>query len=295
MGLSLPSKTFLVGEYGVLEGGEALLLNTHPRFEFKEGHFFDPHRGQGGFGASSAKWLVEKLSCQGQTFLNEDDKIKLLNKALDRKLATRLRQYYQEDTKVFLKKLSKDNETFVFSERASSYLPSGVDLLSQCTGYVAHIKTRSNICRTSIWPFKSLSFFIFLTGHKVVTHQHLSIGRFDYEKLRVLADACQKVVDAFLQKKSRTFLKTLREFDEFLEAYDLCCQPTLQIKKTIRETFPTAVVKGCGAWGMDTVLVICQSDLSDKVKAFLQEKFLTKTDQKYLMTHTDLTEGLQTT
>ena len=32
--ISFPSKTFLIGEYAVLEGAPALLVNTHPRFEF---------------------------------------------------------------------------------------------------------------------------------------------------------------------------------------------------------------------------------------------------------------------
>lgn len=33
--LSAPSKTFLVGEYAVLRGGPALLLNTSPRFRLR--------------------------------------------------------------------------------------------------------------------------------------------------------------------------------------------------------------------------------------------------------------------
>src|SRR5665213_3933088 len=85
---SAPSKTFLTGEYAVLCGGPALVLNTSPRFELKavrgefgvagipDGspasqwikqraplladwkiEFSDPHQGQGGFGASSAQFL----------------------------------------------------------------------------------------------------------------------------------------------------------------------------------------------------------------------------------------------
>jgi mevalonate kinase len=89
--MSAPSKTFLTGEYAVMVGGPALLLNTGPRFKFSADHtgtseavitgipagspadtwlkqrapllegwklsFEDPHGGRGGFGASGAQFL----------------------------------------------------------------------------------------------------------------------------------------------------------------------------------------------------------------------------------------------
>ena len=32
--ISFPGKTFLIGEYAVMKGGSALLVNTSPRFKF---------------------------------------------------------------------------------------------------------------------------------------------------------------------------------------------------------------------------------------------------------------------
>ena len=86
--MSVPSKTFLLGEYSILNGGRALLINNEPRFscslvptEDSKGaqgfsqlgaaarllqdidlsgyslHFQDPHEGQGGFGASGAQYI----------------------------------------------------------------------------------------------------------------------------------------------------------------------------------------------------------------------------------------------
>jgi mevalonate kinase len=93
--LSVPGKTYLTGEYAVLVGGSALVLNTGPRFELRalressvaigegvvtgipEGspalgwlkqrepllrgwrlEFVDPHEGRGGFGASGAQFVL---------------------------------------------------------------------------------------------------------------------------------------------------------------------------------------------------------------------------------------------
>ena len=36
--ISFPSKTFLIGEYAVMEGAPAILVNTQPRFKFHIQH-----------------------------------------------------------------------------------------------------------------------------------------------------------------------------------------------------------------------------------------------------------------
>ena len=99
MHVKIPSKTFLLGEYGALCGGAAYILTHPPFFECRQqqsangqqpantrqptdtpqadarrpptpGHehilpggqvFIDPHQGRGGFGASSAKFICEHL------------------------------------------------------------------------------------------------------------------------------------------------------------------------------------------------------------------------------------------
>ena len=90
---SVPSKTFIIGEYAVLEGGPGILIGTAPRFDafvqenvenaesvieglsshgpamdFLKDHldlfskysmkFHDPHNGKGGLGWSSAQFVL---------------------------------------------------------------------------------------------------------------------------------------------------------------------------------------------------------------------------------------------
>src|SRR5437773_791580 len=87
--LTVPSKSFFVGEYTALNGGPAIIVATAPRFELKvrqgagwlvgidknspagqlvkkyalffnqfDMEFTDPHLGRGGWGASTAQFLA---------------------------------------------------------------------------------------------------------------------------------------------------------------------------------------------------------------------------------------------
>lgn len=58
MKISCPSKTFLCGEYAVIDGGPAILLATPPYFVLDHSRFMDPYRGAGGFGASGARFVL---------------------------------------------------------------------------------------------------------------------------------------------------------------------------------------------------------------------------------------------
>lgn len=58
MKLSIPSKTFLLGEYNVLYGGSAVLIATEPSFVIENNDIYDPYKGSGGFGLSGAKFIA---------------------------------------------------------------------------------------------------------------------------------------------------------------------------------------------------------------------------------------------
>ena len=274
---SLPSKTFLVGEYSALVERGCLLLNTHPRFaQLKNGHFLDPHQQKGGFGASSAKWLCNYLSCN---YLTKEEREHLFhpNKdQLDTKLAIKLRSAYQKEVKQ--------------SESSLKMTPSGVDILSQCIGQVAYIDVQKNIFKSLIWPFKDLSFIIFPTGNKAFTLEHLKED-IQIQDCKLLSEKSQEVIKAFLNHKKNEFLSTLNDFDCCLENLGFCCAQTLSLKKNIRKHFPKVIVKGCGALGMDTLLLICASDMISNIKDFIENNILPQPIDQ-IITHHDLTDGI---
>ncbi len=274
---SFPSKTFLVGEYSALVSGGCLLLNTYPRFvQLKNGQFLDPHQQKGGFGASSAQWLCSYLS---SNHLTKDEKEHLFNSnknELDANLAIKLKNAYQKEIKK--------------SEPALKITPSGVDILSQCIGQVAYINVQKNIFKSLKWPFKDLSFLIFPTGNKAFTLEHLKED-IQIQNCKLLSEKSQDVIDAFLNHKETEFLSTLKEFDLHLEHLGFCCTQTLALKKKIRNHFPQVIVKGCGALGMDTLLLICKSDVLSDVKDFIQKDILIQQNDQIITTQ-DLTDGI---
>ena len=274
---SFPSKTFLVGEYGVLVKGGCLLLNTHPRFvQLKNGQFLDPHQQKGGFGASSAKWICDYLSSNHLTKKEKEHLFDSSRNELDTKLAMKLKKAYQKEVK-------QSNPTL-------KTVPSGVDVLSQCIGQVAYIDVKKGIFKSFIWPFKDLIFLIFPTGNKAFTLEHLKED-IKIQNCKLLSEKSQKVIRAFLENKKNQFLDALKDFDSCLENLGFCCQQTLSLKKHIRKHFPEVVVKGCGALGMDTVLIICKSDIFSDVKDFIEEDILSQSKDQ-IITHHDLTNGI---
>ena len=274
---SFPSKTFLVGEYSALVEGGCLLLNTHPRFvQLKNGQFLDPHQQRGGFGASSAKWLCDYLSFNNLTKKEKEHLFDSNRNKLDTKLAIQLKETYQKEMKQ--------------SEPKLKIAPSGVDILSQCIGQIAYIDVQKNIFKSLTWPFKDMHFLIFPTGNKAFTLRHLKED-IKIPDCNLLSKRSQEVINAFLGHKENLFLNALKNFDECLENLGFCCQQTLSLKHHIKKHFPKVTVKGCGALGMDTLLIICTSNIFSDVKGFIEKDILSQSEDR-IITHQDLTDGI---
>ncbi len=153
---SVPSKTFLIGEY-YCHHGRALVVNTTPRFEWRKNslafwnsdgfrpaarlarlyqhsgqglEFFDPHDGQGGFGASSAEYLMLAAS------LNLSD--------------------------IF--HLYRDHTVW------QNYRNSGCDLLAQKAGYLCEVGFGQSRVLAKTWPFEDLKLFLVRNGIKLGSH-----------------------------------------------------------------------------------------------------------------------------
>ena len=163
--MSLPSKTFLIGEYAVLNKGAAIILNTKPRFEMQNGKFCDPHHSKGGFGASSAAWIFK-------------------NKIFDK------------NPKTIISKYVKDTWSGV------GIPPSGVDVISQMVGKVFSIDLSSMKITSDDWNF--YDFFIVRTGNKIPTYKHLE-QLDNVDQFGNLTELSRKALALFIKKDKKFF------------------------------------------------------------------------------------------
>lgn len=273
--LSAPSKTFLIGEYAVLRGGPALILNTEPRFELQarqvkvdsstEGtvgrntparydvrslspqspaakwlelrapllngwqiDFIDPHAGRGGFGASSAQFLlVHALT----TFLQS---------SVGRAVQGYDQQALWNDFRVLT------------GERAS-----GADVVGQTVGQVAFLHMEPIAAEARGWPFADLGFAIVRTQNKLNTHEHLAA--LEPERLATLPSIAALGLESFHMGLTDTFVKVIREYAGELRKLDLQSAASQDMTDRLQKKEWCRAAKGCGAMGADTVLVLFAS------------------------------------
>jgi mevalonate kinase len=281
---SAPSKTFLAGEYAVLAGGPALILNTLPRFTFtavrgetaQEGipegspaakwieqrrplldgwriEFHDPHAGKGGFGASSAQFLfVHALTTLLQISVSR------AVEGLD------------------LKSLLNDFKVL------SGGQASGADLVAQATGGLALVHGAE--ARAEAWPFPDLEFAILRTGNKVATHQHLN--DLDRAPLEQLLQPANLVNERFAAASVDKFLESVRAYALMLRELHLQAPSTLALLKKIEAHGWCKAAKGCGALGADTLLVFFAREDQDSASRVFD-------DLKLERVPSVLSEGLQ--
>ncbi len=252
--ISFPGKTFLIGEYAVLEKAPAVLVNTKPRFYFfvtsgKCTNFFhsespagqwlkrypsvsqsyhieswDPHFGKGGFGLSSAQFNLAYLLwwiLKGES----PEKINLL-------------------------KMWEDYGSLKFPGQK----PSGVDIISQWMGELCLFTPNPFYACSIQWPFPDLDFFLIRTGIKLSTWEHLNqiqVGK----KFSALSDLAEKAFTYVKNSNTEAFVATLKEYANCLEQQNLVHQKTLFFLNEIKKVKLIVAAKGCGALGAEVIAV----------------------------------------
>lgn len=275
--IKIPGKTFLVGEYAVLSGGEALGLATAPCFQLSEkqteyhpmsaaGLFCSQSKiefskqilnpyGAGGFGQSTAEFLF--------VWLQKNKEIKK-NQFVD--VFNEYRSLY----------LSKENQ---------KKSPSGADLITQVLGQVTHFRQPVESSTSYLWPDWDLSFFVISTGIKIQTHDHLE--NLDRTKISDLKYYCEPVIQSFLNKNSLEFIKHLSLWSAELEKRSLQHDDVLKIKNQLQMNHKIILVKPCGALGADVCLVFCRPSDKVEIRTFLNEQ-----NYKIQATESDLINGV---
>lgn len=291
---SVPSKTFLAGEYLALEGAPAILCATSPRFQIVvegpgeglcEGihpnspagtlvreqsaafrkvnfKFLDPHLGAGGFGASGAQFLCTYIwSRMAQDGIRPQ----------------------QIDFNEYLKEIWRTFK-LVMSDRGEK--ASGYDLISQFSGGLKVISSNQWEARDLKWRFSSDSFLIFRTGVKIQTHQHLeSVPQIPSYDLKQMV---QKVEHGLVNGLAADLAEGLNRYQDQLYKMGLLHPQVKPLRDNLAKVAGVHAAKGCGAMGADVVLVFCKNEAISAAKARAGEMGM-----GFVASQDDLSAGLE--
>lgn len=259
---SIPAKTFLLGEYAALRGNAAIVVTTEPSFEltlckgigmqgihpdspagkFWQAHaidsfglsFYDPYDGVGGLGASSAQFVgvYQALAAIEQRIFHLQDM---------------LETYWQ------------------YAWQGKGVKPSGYDVVAQATGGLVYVEQQSKTVASYAWPFTDLDFILIHTGQKLATHEYLQVAD-QTEDFLPLAQLVARAYQALLSVDSDTFVRSIIAYYETLLAKGLVASHSIALINQFKQQPGVLAAKGCGAMGADVVLLLVDSNHSERLQ-----------------------------
>ena len=261
--LSYPSKTFLIGEYAVLYGTPAVLINTNPSFQFhvqqdslspflpfnedspayvfseRNKNIFsnvsietqDPHQGQGGFGLSSAEF-----NCVYDIFLK--------------------RNHFQQS-------LSQ-----IWNIYRSLSKGSGADIISQRVKGLCVFHPKPFQAQSLRWPFCDLSFALIRAGERHKTFEHLE--NLNLKAFPLLTKMSLRAVESVYSAREDIFIDCLIQYSEILDQLSLMADRTYRLIQEFKKNKDILCSKGCGAMGAEVMAVFFKKNKEKKVLKFLK-------------------------
>lgn len=256
--ISFPSKTFLIGEYAVMEGAPALLVNTRPRFQF------------------DIQYPVKKSFHP----FHKDSPVSLLieeNKKIFSSVSIQYSQTYShgfglsgaEFNCVYLLKVMleggsvEDISCLDILEKYLSFLsvrgsaPSGADIVSQWLGKVC-IFSKPSIAESLDWPFRDLSFALIRTGENLQTWKHLE--NLKQKKFSQLKEISFVALEALRSSSESLFIQSIQDYRRALEEEELTHPSTKKILQELDSHSEVLAAKGCGAMGAEVISVFFKKD-----------------------------------
>ena len=291
---SVPSKTFLLGEYGVLWGGAALLINTWPRFSLalsfssssssspiaKQPH--PPQRSQSSFSLkgipknSPALELLKKEHSLPPTrgFFHHpyggqggwgasSAEFALLAAAL---------ASIKGVSPLNLTSLLQDYR-ILFQKKGQGPSPSGADFLSQLQGGLVFCYPQEKKLRTLSWPFQEADLALIATGHSLPTHEHLSsLSPPPSEKRHHLHEQVLLALRALEEANLKAFIKSLQAYGQLLKDCHWVLDRTQHCLQELARLPGILAVKGCGSMGAEVILAVFLKEKAPLLMSTLHER-----------------------
>ena len=264
--ISCPAKTFILGEYAVLDGGSAIILNTSPRFvcriqknhnantenlpenspagqwikkksqDFQSTHleWINPYNNKGGLGFSSAQFNI----LYAYSFI-------LRGGSIDQIKPQEIWRSYR-------------------SLQFEGFLPSGADVISQWVGGVGVFEQKPLSVETLTSSLPDLHCFVLRTGEYFETHKYLK--EFNLSDVSDLKKIAQQGVQAIKQREEKAFIESINDYRKSLLTKNYVSPKTQELLNQFTKIKSIKACKGCGAMGAETLIVFYNKEDEEEVK-----------------------------
>ncbi len=194
--------------------------------------FADAHREAGGFGASSAQFvLLYKLMLQ------------LSNREFC------IKDFLQE-----YRSFASNN----------GVLPSGADCVCQFSNHHTYFDSKTCTAEQIEFDLPNIAFAIFKTNFKVATHEHLRTLQADFD-ISELQKHTQNVADGLKMKNEKLTINGVNNFFQCLCEMSLVLPQTKETVSQLKKDNAILAAKGCGALGADTIIVLYKKGTKNRV------------------------------
>lgn len=261
--VSIPSKTFLLGEYAVLAGAPALVLCHAPFFRaswIKEASSFHPDSPAG-------KWLSLQTQAQGVNFEDPYGG----SGGFGGSTAELAASFYLYNEK----KLSEEElMSFYYDLFSSQRAPSGADLFAQLGRKEGLFSfTKNPLKKENLdWPFKDVQILIYKRKVKLPTHQHLQSLKRE-QKFEDMAEFSHQGLKALRSSDWEEFLGASKSFVDLQNRRGLLDPGSQDLCLRLQKIEGVFFARGCGARGADVLAVFVKREKLNYISACVQSDF----------------------
>ena len=283
--ISCPAKTFIIGEYAVLDQGPAIVFNTSPRFVCRIKKNSKPSSIPLSENSPAGQWIKKNpqdfQSVQLEWINNYQNKSGLGFSSAQFNIlyaySLILRQGHIDHIKP--QEVWRNYKSLKFE----GFLPSGADIITQWVGGVTVFEQNPLYVETLISHLPDLECMVLRTGDSFPTYKYLK--SFQIEDVSDLKKIAAMAVSAIKQREEEAFLSAVNDYRAALQKKGYTTAKSIEILDRLKNIKSIKAVKACGAMGAETLIVFYKKEDEEELKKEVSFLELTASSQ-------DLTYGV---
>lgn len=277
--VTIPGKTFMFGEYAILEGGSCLGIGTKPEFYFNDRSQLEKQiiheQSPAGRYVKKIKYEIPDLHIDE---MNHDQIVVHMSNPYQvggfGASTAEFLCFYLKYSKV--KNIQHCFETYRSLYVGSREQPSGMDVVTQlCGGLSLNSRHQNLVTHQQIaWSMQDVEFVICSTGLKVKTHEHLA--ELDRKICLNLVDLSYELGSLVQSADRCAFFEGLDSWMQKLKEFQLTHPLILDLKQEVevlakQQNLSFFKCKPCGALGADVVILFYLSAEAALFRSFFDQ------------------------